>query len=220
MSEASAEKVNTRVVTAHPSRERVLDNITLQLTALKERDVPRRIIDCFKDVKDDIIRHVCETRMTENAIPCILVIPESYLGLDGLLNLLRHGRAKGRTHLEPRHILNASRNTPQNPYFLINVTTNLNFLGTNPFTVQRAVNRDNNQRSMLTFAETCALELHTSLTDTYDISMIGSRYKEKNNTALLQLHRDKNNQIKLTASSTLTKDLISPTYKKRQALTV
>jgi len=145
-----------------------------QLETLKSRGVPAAIIEVLSGQKDQVISIATSMDIAEKHLPFVPVIPKAYLGIYGLMPLVRHGdKVGGYTHLDPNLIKDVVE-TPKNPYYIFDVEDGKDLLGKSPKDAEKMIKGDN--RSPLTDAEGIALCVHKPVLSEHYMDCTGSRY--------------------------------------------
>jgi hypothetical protein len=144
-----------------------------QMETLKSRGCPQAILEAFQDKKSEVLGKAAEMEIGEGHIPFIPVIPRAYLGIYGLMPIVRHGDKAGYTYLDPNEITDNVK-TPKGPYFIYDVEDGRDMLGKSPEKAEKLIK--NQGRSCLTADEGVALCAHTSVLSEHYVDCTGSRY--------------------------------------------
>jgi hypothetical protein len=144
-----------------------------QMETLKSRGCPQAILEAFQDKKSEVLGKAAEMEIGEGHIPFIPVIPRAYLGIYGLMPMVRHGDKAGYTYLDPNEITDNVK-TPKGPYFIYDVEDGRDMLGKSPEKAEKLIK--NQGRSCLTADEGVALCAQTSVLSEHYVDCTGSRY--------------------------------------------
>lgn len=75
-----------------------------QMETLKDRGCPQAILEVFQGKKDAVITKTIRANIDIDNIPFLPVIPKSYLGIYGLMPMVRNGKNIGLTCLDPNQL--------------------------------------------------------------------------------------------------------------------
>lgn len=144
-----------------------------QMKTLKERDCPKAIIESFQSQKDTVLEKVSKTDVAEGNIPFIPVIPQRYMGIYGLMPMVRNGDKVGYTYLDPNEITDVAK-VHNKPYFIIDVENGKEMLGKSPEKAEKLIKEQ--KRFCLATEEGIALCVHTDVLSDHYVDCTGSRY--------------------------------------------
>lgn len=145
-----------------------------QMKTLESRDCPGAIIEAFQAKRDEVLSKVVAMEMPEGHIPFIPVIPRSYLGIYGLMPMVRNGDKVGFTYLNPNEITDNEK-TPKSPYFIYDVEDGIGTLGKTPESAGQLIKKQD--RLCHIPDEDIALAIHTSVLSHHCLWSTGSRCK-------------------------------------------
>jgi hypothetical protein len=144
-----------------------------QMETLKTRGCPQVILEAFQNKKNEVLEKAVVMEISEGNIPFVPVIPRIYLGIYGLMPMVRNGDKVGYTCLDPNEITNKVE-TPKGPYFIYDVENGKDMLGKPPEKAEKLIKEQN--RSCLTADEGIALCIHTNVLPEHYVDCTGSRY--------------------------------------------
>lgn len=144
-----------------------------QIATLKDRGVPRQIIEALQDQKDTVVGKASKITIGEGNIPFLPVIKPAYLGYYGLMSLVRNGDKQGYCYLDPTAITDEVQ-TPDQVYYIYDVEDGESTRGKNP---ERAIDIFKKQsRLALTATEAINLCILTDVLSRHYVWAAGSRY--------------------------------------------
>ena len=151
--------------------EQLLDR---QYKRLEDLDFPKPIIESLKSQREGLISKVINMRFAKDNIPVLPVIPRVYiLDIEAQIQKLLYKEVPGHSYLyEPR--IRDLVETPEKPYYLIDVNDGTSLLGKSPFMAEKILQE--HRRRGLTVAETIALCVHTDVLSRHCVDAAGSRY--------------------------------------------
>jgi hypothetical protein len=145
------------------------------METLEFRGCPKVIIDeIFQNKRDEVLSKAVAMEIPEGHIPFMPVIPRSYLGIYGLMPMVRNGDKVGFTHLDPNGITD-SKETPKYPYFIYDVEDGTDTLGKTPECAEQLIKAQN--RLCHIPDEDIALCVHTDVLSRHHLWSTGSRYR-------------------------------------------
>lgn len=145
-----------------------------QMETLKSRGCPRTILDTFQNKRDEVLSKATEMEIPQDHIPFVPVIPRTYMGVYGLMHMVRNGEKVGVTHLVPKEITDKVK-TPKGPYFIYDVEDGKDMLlGRSPKKAEKLIKKQN--RSCLTVDEGIAMCVHSNVLTVHYVDCTGSRY--------------------------------------------
>lgn len=146
-----------------------------QLETLKGRGCPQAILETFQKQRDKIIANAkaIQTNIAKGNIPFLPVVPKIYLGVYGLMPMVRNGEKVGYTYLNPNELSDVVK-TPKTPYYIFDVEDGKAMLGKLPNDAEKIIKKQN--RSCLTDAEVIAIGVHTDVLSNHYLDATGSRY--------------------------------------------
>lgn len=165
-------------------KENLADLFDSQMKTLKERDCPKVIIESFQSQKDTVLDKVVKTDVAEGNIPFIPVIPRIYMGVHGLMPMVRNGDKVGYTYLDPNEITDVVK-AHNKPYFIIDVENGKKMLGKSPEKAEKLIKEQ--KRSCLATEEGIALCVHTDVLSDHYVDCTGSR-SESDCVPVVSLH--------------------------------
>jgi hypothetical protein len=145
-----------------------------QLETLKGRGCPQAILEAFQEQRDKVIAKAIQTNIAEGNIPFLPVILKIYLGVYGLMPMVRNGEKVGYTYLDPNKLSDVVE-TPKTPYYIFDVEDGKAMLGKSPNDAEKLIKKQN--RLCLTDAEVIAIGVHTDVLSNHYVDATGSRYK-------------------------------------------
>ena len=145
-----------------------------QIETLKSRSCPQAIVRVFHSKRDKVLSKAAKMDIPDGHIPFIPVIPRSYIGIYGLMDMIRIGENRGYTSLDPNEISN-NIETPKEPYFIYDVEDGKDMLGKSPKQAKRFIKK--RERYCITAEEGIVLCIHTNVLSTHYVNCTGSMYK-------------------------------------------
>jgi hypothetical protein len=143
-----------------------------QKETLKSRGCPQAILEAFGNQRDAVLSKAAEMKIPEGHIPFVPVIPRTYMGVYGLMLMVRNGDKVGCTRLDPNKITD-NVETPKRPYFIYDVEDGKECLGESPEEAEALIKEHN--RSCLTVEEGIALCVHSKVLSENYVDCTGSR---------------------------------------------
>ncbi|TRZ80286.1 hypothetical protein D4R86_04595 [bacterium] len=140
-----------------------------QMETLKSRGCPQAILEAFQNQRDAVLSKAAEMEISKGYIPFVPVIPRTYMGVYGLMPMVRNGKKVGYTYLNPNGITDQVE-TPKNPYFIYNVKDG----SKSPEKAEKLITEQ--KRSCLTADEGIAVCVHTNVLSEHYVGCKGSRY--------------------------------------------
>ncbi|MFH1612112.1 MAG: DUF5701 family protein [bacterium] len=159
-----------------------------QMETLKSRNCPQAILEAFQNKKSEVLSKAAEMEVPEGHIPFIPVIPRSYMGIYGLMPMVRNGDKVGYTYLDPNEITDEVE-TPKNPYFIYDVEDGKDVLGKSPEKVGKLIKEQ--KRFCLTADEGIAVCVHTNVLSEHYVDCTGSRYRHSDDVPDVYLVDDR-----------------------------
>ena len=92
----------------------------IAIKRLRKLGCPESIVLSFERERQSILEKAWQTRIDSGNIPFVFVIPIKYLGLNGMMGMIRYKGKKGKTSLDPSKIGDIIE-TPETPYCIFNV---------------------------------------------------------------------------------------------------
>ncbi len=145
-----------------------------QMETLKSRGCPQAILEAFQNQRDAVLSKAAEMEIYEGHIPFVPVIPRIYMGVYGLMPMVRNGEKVGYTYLDPNEITDQVE-TPKNPYFIYDVEDGKDMLGKSPEKSEKIITEQ--KRSCLTADEGIAVCTHTNVLSEHYVDCAGSHYR-------------------------------------------
>jgi Family of unknown function (DUF5701) len=145
-----------------------------QMETLKSRGCPQAILEAFGNQRDAVLSKAAEMEIPEGHIPFVPVVPRTYMGVYGLMAMVRNGDKVGYTYLDPNKIIDKVE-TPKGPYFIYDVEDGKDMLGKSPEKAEKLIKEQN--RSCLTADEGIALCVHTNVLSEHYVDCTGSRFR-------------------------------------------
>ncbi len=141
-------------------REGLADLFDSYMETLRSRSCPKLIIEKFIDQREQVLDEASKRDTPKECIPFLPVIPESYMGIYGLMSMVYYDGKRGYTKINP-NIINGKELTPKQPYFLFDVEDGESMLGNS--TAKARVLIKQKKRFCLTAEEIIALCLYYSV---------------------------------------------------------
>lgn len=145
-----------------------------QMETLKLRNCPQAILEAFQNKKSEVLSKAAEMEIPEGNIPFVPVIPRSYMGIYGLMPMIRNDDKVGYTYLDPNELTDQVE-TPKSPYFIYDVEDGKDMLGKSPGKAEKFIKEQ--KRSCLTADEGIALCVHSKVLSEHYVDCTGSRFK-------------------------------------------
>ena len=142
-----------------------------QVERLRNLNCPWAIVSSLQLQKDRVVSSAAKTEIPGGNIPFLPVIPRSYLGVYGLVQLVVFAGSVGYTHIELAEISDVVR-SPNRPYFIFNVEDGHAFLGKS--SKEAGVLIEESARSGLTIAEIVSVAIHADVLSRHNIDAVGS----------------------------------------------
>jgi len=155
-----------------------------QMETLKSRGCPQAILEAFQNLRDAVLSKAAEMEIPKGHIPFVPVIPRIYMGVYGLMPMVRNGEKVGYTYLDPNEITDQVE-TPKNPYFIYDVENGKDMLGKSPEKAEKLITEQ--KRSCLTDDEGIAVCIHTNVLSEHYVDCTGSRYKRVDRVPIVYL---------------------------------
>jgi hypothetical protein len=155
------------------------------MKTLESRGCPGAIAEAFQAKRDEVLSMAVAMEMPEEHIPFIPVIPRSYLGIYGLMPMVRNGDKVGFTYLNPNEITDNEK-TPKSPYFIYDVEDGIGTLGKTPESAGQLIKKQD--RLCHIPDEDIALAIHTSVLSHHYLWSTGSRCGDAGGVPLVCLH--------------------------------
>jgi len=143
-----------------------------QMETLKSLGCPQAIMKAFNNQRDTVLSKAAEMEIPEGHIPFVPVIPRTYMGVYGLIPMVRNGDKVGYTYLNPNEITD-NVETPKEPYFIYDAEDGKAMLGKSPEKAEKLIKKQN--RSCLTADEGIAVCVHTKVLSEHYVDCPGSR---------------------------------------------
>lgn len=144
-----------------------------QMETMKSCGCPQAILEAFGKQRDAVLSKAAEMDIPEGNTPFIPVIPRSYLGIYGLMPMVRNGDKVGYTTLDPNNITDVV-DVPKGPYFIFDIEDGRKYLGKSPERAEELIKEEN--RSCLTADEGIAVCVHTNVLSDHYVDCTGSRF--------------------------------------------
>jgi hypothetical protein len=158
-----------------------------QMETLKSRNCPLAILEAFQNKKSEVLSKAAEMEIPEGNIPFIPVIPRSYLGIYGLMPMVRNGEKVGYTYLDPNEMTD-NEEVPKNPYYIYDVEPGKVTLGKSPEDAEKIIKKQNRLRHITD--EDIAVCVHTNVLSDHYLWSTGSRYEHSGRVPLVYLCDD------------------------------
>lgn len=143
-----------------------------QITTLKDRGVPLRIVEILEVQKDAVLKKTAAMKIPEGHIPFLPVIPQTVRGFDDLMAMVRYDGKQGYVYFNPALISDAVK-TQSEPYYMYDIEDGAATQGKSPNDAEKVLQRQ--RRLPLTVAETIALAVHTNVLVRRNLWAVGSR---------------------------------------------
>lgn len=171
------EEVIDNIVAEVKRRNRLRKLFDSQMETLKSRGCPQEILEVFQKQKSEVLNKASENKIeiTEH-IPFLPVIPHSYIGIYGLMSMVRNDEKVGYICLNPNEITDLVK-APKNPYFIYDVENGEDTLKYSLDNADKFVKEQN--RSCLIADECIAMCIHTNVLFKHHV-YTNSRYENGN----------------------------------------
>ncbi len=143
-----------------------------QMEKLRSLNCPWAILSSLQLQKERVLSSMTKVNVQEGNVAFLPVIPRSYLGVYGLVQLVVFAGSVGYTHIELAEISDVVR-SPNRPYFIFNVEDGYVFLGKS--SKEAGILIEESARSGLTIAEIISVAIHTDVLSRHNIDAVGSR---------------------------------------------
>jgi len=158
-----------------------------QMETLKSRGCPQAILEVFQNQRDAVLSKATEMEISKGHIPFVPVIPRTYMGVYGLMPMVRNEDKVGYTYLDPNEITDKLE-TPKGPYFIYDVEDGEGMLGKSPKKAEQLIAEQ--KRSCLTIDEGIAVCVHTNVLSEHYVDCTGSRYESADRVPSICLDGD------------------------------
>ena len=155
-----------------------------QMRTLEDRGCPKAIIEMLQKKRDEVLARATKMEIPEGNIPFLPVILRSYLGIYGLMPMVRNGDKAGFTYLDPNEIFD-NESAPKEPYFIYDVEDGRATLGKSPEKAEEIIKGQS--RLCHIPDEDIALAIYTNVLSDHYLWSTGSRYKDANDVPLVCL---------------------------------
>lgn len=145
-----------------------------QLETLKSQNCPQAILEAFQNKKSDVLNKAAEMEIPEGNIPFVPVIPRSYMGIYGLMPMVRNDDKMGYTYLNPNEMTDNEEEIPKNPYYIYDIEPGKVTLGKSPEDAEKIIKKQNRLRHITD--EDIAVCVHTDVLSDHYLWSTGSRY--------------------------------------------
>jgi hypothetical protein len=176
-------KLITKERKSQKELEMLFDN---QWLILKKRGCPKQILEIFKNQKNEVVSVASRISFAKGNLPILLVLPRTYLTIYSQMPMVRNGKVKGYTTLDPTAIFEIIE-TPRRPYYLLNVENGQATLGKSPEEADNLIQRQG--RLSLTEVETINLAIQTDVLLHHCLDATGCHYADDSRTPHLGLNR-------------------------------
>lgn len=156
----------------------------LQITTLRNRGIPKEILDLLKKQKSNVIKNVSKISIKKDNVPFIPVINLTSLNLNNLMTMVYYNENTGHNYLKQENIFDMSE-TPKEPYYIYDVENGKSTLDNNPIKASEIINKQN--RFRLNVAETISLTIHTNVLSKHNVWAAGSYYESNEITPLIMI---------------------------------
>jgi hypothetical protein len=156
----------------------------LQITTLRNRGIPKEILDLLKKQKSNVIKNVSKISIKKDNVPFIPVINLTSLNLNNLMTMVYYNENTGHNYLKQENIFDMSE-TPKEPYYIYDVENGKLTLDNNPIKASEIINKQN--RFRLNVAETISLTIHTNVLSKHNVWAAGSYYESNEITPLIMI---------------------------------
>ncbi len=146
-----------------------------QMETLKSWNCPQAILEAFQNKKSEVLSKAAEMEVPEGNIPFVPVIPRSYMGIYGLMPMVRNDDKMGYTYLDPNEITDNEEEIPKNPYYIYDVEPGKATLGKSPEDAEKIIKKQNRLRHITD--EDIAVCVHTNVLSDHHLWSTGSRYR-------------------------------------------
>lgn len=158
-----------------------------QMKTLKSRGCPQAIMEAFQNKKSEVFDKAAEMDIPEGNIPFVPVIPRSYMGIYGLIPMVRNGEKVGYTYLDPNEIID-NEECPKGPYYIYDVERGKATLGRSPEEAEKIIKKQNRLCNVI--EEDIAVCVHTDVLSDHCLWSAGSRYVDACSVPSVCLHGD------------------------------
>ena len=179
-------KKQAHIETLRERRDRLTKLFVNQMEILESRDCPRTILKHFQDKRVEVTSKASMMVIPEGHIPFVPVIPRLYMGICGLMLMVRDGIEMGYTHLNPDKIIDTLP-TPEGLYFIYDVEDGRDVFGESLEKAEKLM--ENQNRTCLTIDEGIAICIFTDMLFNHHSHMncMGSRHKDDDLVAAIYL---------------------------------
>ena len=159
-----------------------------QMETLKSRGCPQAIIEAFQNQRDAVLSKAVEMEIPEGHIPFVPVIPRSYMGIYGLMPMVRNEDKVGYTYLDPNEITN-NEECPKGPYYIYDVEPGKATLGKSPEDAEKIIKKQN--RLCHVPEEDIAVCVHADVLSDHYLWSAGSRCRRADGVPYVFLDDDR-----------------------------
>lgn len=159
-----------------------------QIQTLKDRGCPKQIVELVQNQKGSVLENANEMEIPEGHIPFVPVIPRIYMGVYGLMPMVRNNEKQGYTCLDPNEITDKVE-TPKKPYFIYDVEDGKKMLGKSPEKAEKLIKEQ--KRFCLTADEGIAVCVHTNVLSDHYVDCTASRYEDTDKVPNVYLDCDR-----------------------------
>ncbi|MBU1148880.1 hypothetical protein KKI23_02200 [Patescibacteria group bacterium] len=142
-----------------------------QIETLKSRGCPQAILEVFQNKKSKVIVKAVKMEIPEGNIPFVPVIPRTYMGIYGLMPMVRNGNNVGYTHLDPNDIID-NEEVPKGLYYVYDVEPGKATLGKSSKEAEKIIKKQNRLCHILD--EDIATCVHTDVLSDHYLMSTGS----------------------------------------------
>ncbi|MCG2687076.1 DUF5701 family protein [Candidatus Parcubacteria bacterium] len=146
------------------------------------------ILGVFQDKKSEVINRAGEMDIPEGNIPFLLVITRAYLGITGLIAMVRNRDNVGYTYINPNKITD-NVEPQESLYVIYDVEPGKATLGKSPREAEAIIKKQNRLPHIPD--EDIAVCIHTDVLSDHYLWSTGSRYKDADNVPYIYLYDGK-----------------------------
>ena len=145
-----------------------------QIETLESRGCPQAILESVRGWKGGVVSKAIKMNIPKEHIPFVLVIPRAYMGIYGLMSMIRNGDREGDTDLNLSSITD-NVETPKGLYFIYDIEDGESMLDKSSKEAEKLIKEQD--RFCLTVEESIAMCIHFDVLSRHIVSCTGSRFK-------------------------------------------
>ncbi|MFH0819678.1 MAG: DUF5701 family protein [bacterium] len=159
-----------------------------QWLMLKKRGCPKQILEFFNNQKNEVVSVASRISFTKGNLPILLVLPRTSLTIHTQMTMVRNGKIKGYTMIDPVGVFEMIK-TPSRPYYLFDVENGRETLGQSPEKAEKIIKKQ--RRLCSTEVEIINLALQTNVLKRHYLDATGCRYIDESKVPYLGMIKDK-----------------------------